>query len=295
MPIFPKIPVPSVFARAAIGAVTGGVLFHKAAATKEHGDATASSVSKWGAMLLGIGTGAAIGATFPSWKTGVVEKFKGIHAGFGENLKTVVEDAEKVFASDKIKAEAEVLKKGLSPNSKEYDEIMGQFKNGPKTIKNPGSGLRFKAGAETYIKPSIMTPAGMILGAAYSYHTGGDPMSGALNGGLAGFGAGMAYHGFKTYGNLGKAKFSENPAKWVGGKVARGAIGAGVVGAAFAAGSIGGQPQYREQARAVSTDNGYEPETLEENFAYSSGAGRRSQDIGASGDLVFGLRNRRHG
>jgi hypothetical protein len=251
MALFSTLAKSPLFLRTAAGAVGGGVVFHRAAESRERGSGDVSAIAKAGTTLLGMATGAAVGASFPFWKRGIADKYKRIHGSYDGVLKRVMKDAK---------------------------------------ATTPDFTHRVKAAAETYIKPSVVMPAGMLVGAAVASGRGEDPIAGAMTGGLAAGGLGLGYHGFQVYNKLGKYGGWKHG---FAGKVPRAAMGAGMVGSAFALGMSTNQPEYKEEARAVPTYNGYEPETIQMN--YQSGAGRRSMEMGATGDLVFGLQNMRHG
>lgn len=241
----------ALFLRTAAGALAGGFVFNRAAQARERGSGDISAVAKTGTTLLGMMTGAAIGASFPAWKRGVAAKYQRIHGSYDNVLKGVMKEAK---------------------------------------VTTPDFTHHMKAAAETYLKPSVMLPAGMAIGAAVASSRGDDPFNGAMTGGLAAGGLGLGYHGYQVYGKLGK--YSGWKHGFVG-KVPRAAMGAGMVGSAFAFGMATNQPEYKEEARAVPTYEGYEAQTMQ--MGYQSGAGRRSTDMGATGDLVFGLQNMRHG
>lgn len=251
MGVFSALAKSPVLRRAAGGALAGGVVFHRAAEARERGSGDVSAIAKAGTTFLGMATGAAIGASFPFWKQGIASKYKRIHGSYDGVLKGVMKEA--------------------GATAPDFTHHM-------------------KAAAETYLKPSVVMPAGMVIGAAVASSRGGDPISGAMTGGLAAAGLGVGYHGYQIYNKFGK--YGGLKHGFVG-KVPRAAMGAGLVGSAFALGMATNQPEYKEEARAIPTYEGYEPQTMQ--MGYQSGAGRRSMEMGATGDLVFGLQNMRHG
>lgn len=251
MSLFSTIAKSPLFLRTAGGALAGGFVFHQAAEARDREDGDISAIAKTGTTLLGMAAGAAIGATFPAWKQRFADKYKRIHSGYDGTLKRVMKEA-----------------KATTPDFTHH----------------------LKAAAETYIKPSVVVPAGMLVGAAVASSRGDNPVGGAMTGGLAAAGIGLGYHGTQIYNKFGKYGGWRHA---FAGKVPRAVMGTGLVGSAFAMGMVTNPPEYKEEARAVSSYEGYETQTMQMN--YQSGAGRRSMEMGATGDLVFGLQNMRHG
>lgn len=273
MSLFQTLTKHPLFLKTAAGAAAGGFLSYKAAAAHEHGDGTTSALAKFSVTALGMAAGGFIGANFEGFKQGTVNKFKNIHSEYEPNLSKALGRATKEFTTKRAKAEATALKKGLTGEA--YKEAMSAFATAPS---REDFGIRASAALETYARPSLLATAGIGLGAVYSTSRGGDPISGATNGAAIALTAGLGYHGFKVY------KGSPAPL--------RAAMGMAAIPTAFAAGMAGNQPEYGMEARAVPNyEGGYDSEPT----IIRSGPGRRSQMIGATGDMVFGLQNMRHG
>ena len=252
------------FLRTAAGAVTGGAFFYRAAEARDRHNDDTSLVSKAMTTALGVMVGAGLGAAFPQWKGKVAGKFKQIHASYGPNLERAFQSADEAFKTSQTKA----LRKG-----QDISKIVAP--------QRTDLAIRGKAALETYMKPSIVLPTGMVLGAAYASSRGQNPLSGAADGALVTGGAGLAYHSYMAYRGI------QNPLLW---KSVGATLGVAAAPMAYMAGVATNDPEYGGMAAAMPSDDGYYTQDM-----YRSGAGRRAEMIGATGDLVFGLQNMRHG
>jgi hypothetical protein len=155
----------------------------------------------------------------------------------------------------------------------------------PAAYSRIASSARFKA-LPAFATVPVMAGAGALLGAAFA---GEDHrMRGAAIGAGVGAGASVALHAAKSWKSMGKAgapawnRFGMKPAMAVA-----------LAAAAFGAGSA---MRPKEEVAALPTETG-EAEYADMAAAqrYDSGAGRRMRSMKASGDMVFGMSNSRHG
>lgn len=259
--------------RSGAGAVAGGSLFFSAARAQDDGSEQAGTAMTT-STLFGVAAGAVAGSGFPLWKKTIGNRYSKML----ENMKDKKgSNLRKAYASSLKSYDKEV--KTISRNksltaAKRAEEISKISKPAITDV-----GVRLNAMAETFLNPGVTVPVGMMLGSSFYASRGGDPVAGAFTGGTLGFGAGLGYHGYKVY--------EKSPV------VMRAGMGAGLTTVAYGIGASSNDSQYQRESRVVPDkySDSYDEQVIYEN----PGIRRRMETMGASGGVVLGSHNKRHG
>lgn len=229
----------------------------------EKADAAASSAIGYGVtgagLVLGVGVVGATAAAFRAGRDGYGKLPKGM---FGPERRVPINESVGYGAAKGVK--------GIPNLGRRTANSVGSYFQGvAQELRTPGG---WKTALQ---RPGISGGLGALVGGAIGSQVSDDPTKGAVVGAAVGAGAGVA---------IGRAaKASQAWGKW--GSLRR---GGSIVAASIALGGAlkilsGSDPEAAD--RATPEDNGYSN--------VDSGIRDRMSRIGAQGDLVFGLHNKR--